>query len=583
MTKIRHFINGQDFGEPRNWRDLEIEIDWINQKESGAINVSDLTFAREANAMLQKRIMDGLDGGVGVFEGEPYTITIGDPDNPQFKFDGFLDFTEGLTGIGNQEIVTSLKKRKGNDWLEDVADSFSFAYLYDQGVITKADFVRVPYVINYVPDGMQMMILSMSIFMMTKELIENAEKLAESIAEVIDASTPVVGVGVGVGAVAVTSWDLGNFILVTLKAIARLAYVLAITVAIIKLIGDIFAEMLPKKRHHIGMSFRKLMERGCQHLGLKFESDIPELEWIHIPRKGKKGDKDDTGFPTNSEPIYIFGDLIRELKKMFNADHRIKNGVLSLKRRDKFLIPSGYQMPDFFNDQQMLLDRFKLNTDEMVANYNIYYQFDIQDQNTLDNQDGRIFQAITSPVVVKNPEFVNIKNLAEISIPFSLGLDKKGLNRIEKTAKVLGKIVDTLTGVFGGGTNFESQIESRVGAMLTSSHFSTTGKLVKMNGSRLASDQRKYFDARKLWDNYHFINSFAEYQGEHNQWIRFEQQPVTMSIEDFVTLMDNNFSTDSQGREYLIEKVNFRPHDNTAKIDFRVKRKYTTNLQIKLL
>lgn len=583
MSNIRHFINGQDFGEPRNWRDLEIEIDWINEKQSGSINVSDLTFALEANKLLQERIMNGLNGGVGIFEGEPYTITVGDPQNPEFTFEGYLDFTEGLTQIGNQEITTSLKTRKGNEWLEDVADSFSFAYLYDQGIITKADFVRVPYVINFVPDGMQLIVLSMSIFMMSKELIENVEKLAETVADIINASTPVVGVGVGVGAVAVTAWDLGDWIMVALKAIARLVYIIAVTIAIIKLIEDVFDQLLPKKRNHIGMSFRKLLERGCEHLGLEFYSDIPELEWIHIPRKSGKGKDTDTGFPTNSEPIYLFGDLIRELKKVFNADHRIKDGILYLRRRDKFQTPSGYQMPDFFNDQDMLLDRVKFNTDEMVSNYNIYWQYDIQDQNTLENQDGRVFQAITAPITVRNPEFVNIKNMTEIVIPFSIGIDKTGLTAVEKTAKVLGKIVDSLTGIFGGGTNFASQIENRVGSLSLSSHFLTTGKVVSMSGNKLSTNQRAIVDVRKLWDNYHFINSFAETKGVHNQWWRHEGQPVPMSIQEFKTLLDNNFATDRAGNEYLIEKAVFRPYDNTAVIDYRVKRKFTNNLKITLI
>lgn len=583
MSQIRHFINGQDFGEPRNWQQLEITIDWLTKKEPGAINVSDLAFVLDANKYLQERIMNGLNGGVGIFEGEPYTITVGDPENPAFKFDGYLDFTNDLTEIGKQEIVASLKKRKGDDWLEDVADGFSFAFLYDQGVITKADFVRVPYVINYVPDALQVSILSMSIFMMTKELIENVQKLAETVADVTDAATPVVGVGAGLGAVAVTAWDIGNVILVALKAAARIAYIIAMTVAIINLIRDLFEQLLPKKRNHIGMTFRRLMEKGCQHLGLNFESDIKELNWTYIPQKSEKGNNDDTGFPTNSESIYIFGDLIRELKKMFNADHRIQDGTLFLRRKDKFQYPSGYVMPDFFNNQERLLDQCKFNTDEIISNYNIYWAYDTQDQNTLDNQDGRVFQAITSPKTVRNKEFVTIKNLAEIAIPFSLGLQKTELTTVEKIAKTLGSIVDKLTGVFGGGTNFESQIESRVGSMLTSSHFSTTGKVVKMNGSKLAANQRKELDARKLWDNYHFINSFAEYQGEHNQWIRKENQTVPMTLDEFIILTENNFTTDRDGREYLIEKVIFRPYRNTATIDFRIKKKYTNNLKVTLL
>jgi hypothetical protein len=76
------------------------------------------------------------------------------------------------------------------------------------------------------------------------------------------------------------------------------------------------------------MTFRRMFERSCQHLGLRFFIPIKELDWVHIPRKDKKGGSNgETGFPSNSEPIYTFGDLIRSMKEMFNADYRIKDGI----------------------------------------------------------------------------------------------------------------------------------------------------------------------------------------------------------------------------------------------------------------
>lgn len=586
MADIIHLINGKDFGEPRNWQDLEITIDWLVKNDAGAINVSELEFALKANEYLQKRILNGLSGGVGIFEGDKYEIVVGDQENPEFVFGGYLDFTTDLTVFGKQEIKCGLKKQKGDDWLNDVADGFSFAFLYDQGIIKKSDFIGVPYVINYIPDGVQIIMLSISIYMMTKELIENVEKLAETVSEIVNASTPVIGVGVGIGAVAVTAWDLGDWIMVALKALARLAYIIAMTIAIINLINEVFAQLLPTKRFHFGMTFRRMMERACEHLGMTFQSSIPELDWVHIPRKDKKGSvnssgsSSEMGFPTNTEPIYLFGDMIRTLKEWFNSDYRIIENVFMLERKDKFIFPSPYKMPDFFNDQERILDSFKLNTDEMVSNYNIFYQLDVQDQNTLDNQEGRVFQAITSPIQVVNKDFVTIKNLTEIQIPFSLALYKSELTTIEKIAKTLGGIVDGLTGIFGGGTNFRSQINSRIGSLLTTSHFSTVGRVVKMSGTKLAKNQREILGVQNLWDNYHFINSFAEYQGEHNQYYRYESQPVPMTIKEFAILLENNNATDQEGNEYIIEKVVYNPFKTTAVIDFRVKKKYTNNLKI---
>jgi len=584
MADIRHYINDQDFGEPREWQELEITIDWLNTKESGTINVADLKFVDKANEYLQKRITDGNSGGLGIFEADPYKITVGDTQNPAFVFRGFLDFTQGMTVLGGEEIICGLKKETGEDWLNDIADSFSMAFLYDQKIIKNSDFVRVPYVINYIPDGMQIIVLSMSIYMMTKELIESVQKLSDVIADVANATTPVVGVSVGLGAGVVTAWDLGDWIAITLKALTRLAYIIAMSIAIINLMKEIFNQLLPKKREHLGMTFRRMCERSCEYLGLGFYSDIPELDWVHIPRKNKKGgSKNETGFPSNTEPIYLFGDLIRELKKMFNADHRIKDGVLYLQRRDKFDFTSSYKMPSFFGDQDRLLDPFKYNTEEMVANYNIYWDIDTQDQNTLDDISGRVFQAVTTPINTSNEKLVMIKGLSEIAIPFSLGREKTDLTEVESILKVLSKIVDGLTGIFGKGTNFESQIESRIGSLLLSSHFTTTGKVVKMSGNRLANGQRAELSARKFWDNYHFINSFALYKGKHNQFKRFFNKPVSMTIEEFSILMENNFATDENGNEYLIEKIVYSPYLTKALIDFRINYLYTNNLQLKII
>lgn len=422
--------------------------------------------------------------------------------------------------------------------------------------------------------------------MMTKEVVENVKAIAESIGDITDASTPVIGVSVGLGAGVVTAWDWGNFIMAALKVVARIAYTVAMVIAIKNLLELLFEELMPKKRFHLGMSFYTMFERACQHLGMSFSSNLLSeyRNWVHIPQKDRKGGENgETGFPTNTSPIYTFGDLIRVTKEMFNADYRIANGVFQFERKDSFETPSVYQMPNFFTNQERLLEQYQLNTSEIVSNYNIYWQYDVQDQNTLDDQTGRIFQAITSAAMTQNEKLVTIKNLAQIAIPFSVGKEKTTLTGVEKTLKTLAKLVDNLTGIFGGGTNFAAKIEERIGSLLLSSHFLTVGKVVVMQGGKLADNQRGVLSARNLWDKHHFINSFAEYHGVHNQYIRFKDAPVPMTLEEFGLILDNNIATDSEGKEYKIEKVIYRPEKGSAKIDFRVKYKYTNNLKITII
>lgn len=582
IPEIIHEMDGQERGEPRDWQNLEITVDWKNKKESGTVNVSDLSFTLGANQYIQQHVKKGVEGGVGIFEGIPYKIKVGEQMNPTYIFKGYLDLTDEMTVFGQEEITVSLKKEQGEDWLTDVADSFSFAYLHNQGLITNSDFIKVPYVINYVPDSMQMIILSMSIYLMTKEIVENIQYIAESVALITNASTPIPVASVPPG----LGWDVGDFIMATIKVIARIAYTIAIVIAIKNLITQLFEQLMPKKRYHLGMSFYRMFEVSCQYLNLTLSSNLLEniKNEVHIPPKDRKGgDAGETGFPSTSSAIYTFGDLIRVMKERHNADYRIQDGIFYFERRDSFDTPSIYQMPDYFEDQDRLLDKFKYNTSEMVSNYNITYEYDTQDQNTLDDQSGRLFQAITTPVVKDNPKLVVIKNLAQISVPFSLGKEKKSLTDVEKTLRSLGQVVDTITGIFGGGTNFSGKIEDRIGSLLLSSHFLTFGKVVVMQGGRLAPNQRELLNALNLWNDYHYINSFATYKGVHNQYVLREEVPVPMSIEDFDLLLTNNKATNSKGDEYRIDKVVYRPYKGTAKIDYGVKKIYTNNLKVEIV
>ncbi len=578
MTSIRHYINGNDFGEPRNWQDLEIVIDWVKKTESVSLNVTDLSFVLEANKYLQERIFNGLTGGVGVFEGEPYKIVIGDNQNPAYQFEGYLDLADENIIFGKEEIKLNLKRKHGDDWLNDVADSFSFSYLYNKGIITDADFVKVPYIINYIPDTMQVITLSLSLYMMTKELIENISKLAETIADIANASTPVVGVGVGVGAVVVTAWDLGDWVLVVLKALARIAYIIAITIAIVKLMTMIFEQLFPGLSHYKGMTYRRMFELACQHLGLTFQSSIPELDYVNLPKKTKGADK---GVPTNDSSIYTFGDLIRVMKEMFNADYRIIDNVFVFERKDNFDDINNSTLPAYFQNQDRLLNEFSLNTDEIVSNYVIKFDYDVMDRNTLDNQDGRIFQVITEPVVIQNREYINIKGLTEIDIPFSLATAKKSFTDLEKFAKEVGVFVDTLTGIFGGGTNIVNNINNHIGSLLLSNHFTTSDKMIKMNGGKLAINQRDFINAKILWDKYHYINSFAEINGIHGQYFKVKNYKIPMSLDDFKLFLHKNKLTDSEGNIIFIDKLRYRPEERVAVIDYRINKKYTNNLKLR--
>lgn len=579
---IEFILDGVDYGEPRNWQSLEIHKDFSNKSDDFDVNLTELSFTGDSNRYIKQRIMNGVSGGVGIFEGIPFNIIFSDNGSNRFIFNGYLDCTDNMQKIGGEETIISLKKYQGNDWINDVADSFSFAYLYDKGIISDSDFIKVPYIINYVPDGTQMILLSISLFIMVKEMYENIKGIAEEVASLVDSATPVIGAGVGFGAVVVTAWDIGNFIFAGLKLAARIIYLIAIVKAIKELMDSIMEQIFPSQKYRMGMTFKRMAERACQYLGLGFRSELLDSikDWVYVPESITNNKNRHLGFPPNTSAYYTFGDFIRRMQDDFNADFRIRNGILYIERRDYFDEYNSFTIPDFFTNQERLLDVDYLNTNEMIANYNINFAYDTQDLNTMYNQTGRVFQAITSPNIVNDRNLLNIKGLKEVQIPLSLGLTKNNFTDVENFARKVAKTVDDITGIFGGGTNYSNKIKNRLGSLLISSDFMTSAKIVCMRSGKLVQNQRAEINAKKIWDNYHSINSFVKINGIHNQYYIYKNVEIPLTFNEFSQILESNIGITNSGLKFKIDKLIFVPYKNKAYIDYRINKEYTNNLNI---
>lgn len=596
MADIRHYRNGI-LVNPRDFDQAKIVMDWEGKKEAANITINSIRLVANEGKALRDRILSGLTGGVGFFEGEPYRIEVGELNNPA-SFEGFLDFSSGVSFIDKCEVECTLKREQGNDWLNEVADGFSYRYLENQGIITDADFISVPYVINYIPDGAQLLILSISTFILTKELIENIRGIANRIADLTDAATPVVGVGVGLGAVAVTAVDVGNIIMAALKLIAQIAYTVFIVIAIVKLIEEIIEQLMPLKRFHKGMTVKSLFAKACEYLDLTLEStlldeiDTSANKWVVIPAKNHRGGEKptgqdnswrETGVPSAQDPLNTFAGVVRTFKDVFNADFQLKDGKFIFERRDFFEKSTGYVIPDTFIDQEKLIDTNSFNTDEIRANYNINWAFDNQDLNTLDNQNGRVFQAVLKPKVTINSKLTTLTGLKEVSIPISLAIRKDKLTVIEQIVRALVSAADALTGQLGNPQSLSGKITNRIGSMSSSSHFSSGCRMVVMAGSTLQKNQRQIMAASKLWAEYHFINSFKKIDGKHNQYWLYREQKIPFCFEDFVTLLDNNQVETEAGEPAQIESLEWQIWDNFATINYKVNRLYDDNFEITFL
>lgn len=601
MIEVRHYADGQQV-DPIGTRanepfPLVVEMDWLNQKAEARVAETQLTFDGKDGNLIRQRAFSGLSGGLGVYEGMPYSIQVGSQSDFD-TFDSYVDFTKNPTFFGECGVVVNLQQKQGTDWLNDVADGIPFAYLYEIGVITDQDFYSIPYVKNYIPDGTQLLILALSTYSLTKELIEGIKAIADRVADLTDAATPVVGVGVGAGAVAVTAWDIGNIILAALKLITQIAYTAAIVVALAKLIEQIVEEIMPPKRFHLGIGYKVLIQRFCDHLGLTLQSSLlDEIDrqgnkWCYVPPKNHKGGQRptganaswrETGLPSTTSPIYTAGGLIRELKRMLNADFKIQDGIFFFERKDSFEIDNPYIIPDTFTNQDTLQNFYTLNTSEIWANYSISWSTDIQDQNTLDNVEGLAFQAQTVANRNSDPRLANIQGAEIINLPFALPVRKDQLTAIENAVKSLVSLLDTVTGQLGNPQSLSGKINNRIGSMEISSHFTSIGKTVVMAGAKLQKEQRVLLSATKLWEDYHYINTFAEYEGKHGQYYLYEEKEIPFCFQDYEKVKQSNRVLTETGEKSKIDTLKWDVYKNTAIISYRVNKLYDRNLKVILL
>lgn len=596
MPNIRYYYKNQ----------LVYHTEWITDKVVIDFDADDepvLDLGRiEFKGQTAIEVIQDLEDN-GYFEGREFRVEVGAIGNSEV-LESYLDFTDNPIFKDCNIIEAALKRKQGVDWLDEVADTAIYRYMASDdyngaGKLTDSDYFGVPYIINYIPDGVQLLILAISTFTLTKELIESIQSIAEQSADLSTNAVPTTGTSVGLGAGVVTAWPLGKIIAAVIKLAVTVAYTIGIIFAIIELVKQIVEQLAPVKRFHLGMPIRSLFQKGCDFLGLGFSStlldalDKTNQKWVLIPSKSHKGglpptgvsqgDFTEVGYPTSKDGLDTLGDVIRTFSQVFNADVRLINGTLHFERRDFWQNQSGYVIPNTFSNQEQLRNETSVNSNKIVSNYVIQWSTDQNDLNTLDNPVGRVAQAVTSPKVVNNPDLVNIKGLKEVRIPFSLPVRKDELTEIEKALKLFLEAADFLTGQLGQPQSFASQFSSRIGSMNLSSHFLGVPKMVVMSGNKLANDQRDLLSAKKLWDFYHFIESFVTIDGKNNQQIIVSEQTIPFCFNDFVSLSNNNFVETENGERAEIKNLTWTVESDTAVITYNVYRVYDENLKIEIL
>lgn len=290
-----------------------------------------------------------------------------------------------------------------------------------------------------------------------------------------------------------------------------------------------------------------------------------------------------TGYPSASDTTPTLGTFIDALEIMFNARLIVQNNQVRIERRDWLQNQSTSNLIPSLSLQADRDDEYTYLTDggEVWKRYYIHYQTDFTDLHTC---EGEVYGAhdvefSTEPLFpVTDSQLLTIRGLNDVAIPFALARRKDKLTIVEALAKGLLAVVDGLTGIFGGGTSFVAQINSRKDAIrISQQYFAVTKVLYAVEGEFQTGgfvqrpDYLNYCGARALWDGYHYINDIAQ-----NDWILRENVRVRLTAQEFVTLQSNNFVL-LDGVAVEILKIEWIDEKSWAQISYRTRGNWAQN------
>lgn len=533
MAVLNFYINNQQVPPPENWPELEIELLFNNNTPEATIKTSTLIWEGENARRLNDWYNLGLINGVGILEGIPLRITACNP--PVVVFDGCINMTSLDTTFQCDVVKAAVVDTQRIQFMNDLAQSINFAYLFQQGKITKSDYIAVPYVLSNHPDYLQIAMLITTFIQMYKTIGDATQTLISITDNLIAAAT---------NATATLGATIASVVWWTVILVAYTIYVIFLVTIAIGVFLMIVNEIVQPIKYKYGMKVVDLFTKAAAYFGLGFSSSIlqgsPYNTLVHVPAKSayfinstfadtflltllgaaiNRKLYDDILNP-NAYGYYegTFKQLIDEYGEYFNCTDEasgqtgicIRNGVLFFERWDYFNGISPFIIAPISIDAPFP-DANGVNASEIAANYNVIYAQDTQDANTYDQYDGTSCQMTLKPITIIQPKNVLLRGLTQKSLPFALAKRKLSLTVAEKVVNailpILSSIYNPLVALLNGVMSLvpnagpipylpSTFLNTKIGCMLLSSDFTGIPKVlvVTLNNGSINGSKIGYID-----------------------------------------------------------------------------------------
>lgn len=586
-------LNGKIVNPPRNWKALDIELSFDNDNPSASLSANSFEFVGEEAILINDYIRDGRTTGLGILEGICFNVYFFCDGVRTIILQSVLDLASSEAEFTCDIVKTPIREIDKIDFLNETADSFGMSFLHkgipttQAGHVTRNDFVNIKYTLADIPDGLATAMAALSVYILVTDLLNLNDKVADTASDAVNASVPDVGTGAGFGAVVTVDWNFASIATALFKIILEIAYFALFLAALVILIKQLIESLFTFIRIHKGMKAKTIFERGCEYLGYTFKSSIFQGgdydNMVIIPPKAEVGVLNDfinkskeVGYEDNE----TFGDFLRSMIDMFNGKIRIVGNELQFERRDFFLNPAPFTIPD------VELEFNGTNASEIASNYFLQYSFDTTDLHSFEDFTG---QNIQNTVTAKNVFTTDrrlsktlLKNLTRKDLKYSHVRRKEQVSTLEKILATLASIATNILSAVGGGSPQGLKSANLKGVWLTQSHFSNVPRVAILdNSGKISSISRSVLRADKLYDDFHFIESPVSSTKFPlpNQYLTFKSITIPLCCEDFRVLQGNNVVTTQDGRIAVVESLKYNIFKQTALIDFKINEIYTNNLQ----
>lgn len=573
----RIIIDSQEVEGVEDAIGLEASISFEDGAIQGLAVIDSLTFVRDARQLIKQRINSGLNGGLGIFEGIDIAMEVENINQSANIFKGYIDVSKAEIDDSRGRINAPIVKADDLQTLDMRLSAINYGFLENEGVFTDADYIDVDYQVIKDNNAVEILVSSVLFYLMLKETYVIAKDLAKSVATATGiASGSISG---GIGALAFTA----------LSTLAQSAYAFAMLSAVVNLGRDLISALLPPKRTHKAITYRKMLNKTAEYLGFTIDTDLSIFDkYVYLASNTSADSFDKKGFlakagtikvglPKSGDLGYNCSEFFGHVAKLENTTWGIKGNSLILRNResDYWKQKTSYNMPD------ILPPSYTFNTDELIANTSYNFATDLRDSYTVSNYKGTNYQVNISPKVIGKAGNVVIEGFNDVNFGVALASRKDTLSGLEKALAAVGKQIDNVVNLFKGRSNIEGSIKNTVGVMKVSDNYHSVPKILYMENGRIPANHRDLLSAKAIYHNNYYQSSLAN-STFSGQKLIYENVSIPFNFQDFLKVSENAYFYDSEGRlGKFIGKPVWKISDARLIASFEVSQVYTRNLQEK--